>query len=230
MVANPTRWIGTESGYAPDPTWSTCDFNSSGAGDPSSPDWYPAEVDFTTLDGDTWFYQPGVPVRSPGVLRAMYERSVGHNAVALIGIGIPPNGSMAGTEQAAALAKLGAYVSGCYGAAVVSAADQPAAVITLMPSAPSLIDRVVVDEDQTQGQLIRGWAVALLLTNGTEVQVDAGMSIGNRHITVLDTPLDVVQATLNITATVAPTRIAYFGLYAGCGDLARDLDAAAAKR
>ena len=24
-----------------------------GAGDPNSPDWYPAETDFTVLDGDT---------------------------------------------------------------------------------------------------------------------------------------------------------------------------------
>lgn len=42
-----------ESGYAPYPTWSTCDYSGSGAGDPDSPDWYPAETDFTVLDGDT---------------------------------------------------------------------------------------------------------------------------------------------------------------------------------
>jgi alpha-L-fucosidase len=37
---NAIRWIGTEAGKAPDPNWST---GESGAGDPNSPIWCPAE-------------------------------------------------------------------------------------------------------------------------------------------------------------------------------------------
>lgn len=220
VVANPSRWIGSESGYAPRDTWST---GAAGAGDPSG-SWNPAETDFTTLDGDTWFYQVGVPVRSPATLRAMYEQSVGHNSVALVGIGIPPNGSMVGTLQSAALATLGAYISGCYSAPVVSEVNASATILTLMPSSPTSIDRIVFDEDQTRGQLIRGYTVTLLLSNGSFVLADAGASIGNRHITVLESALTVAQATLNITAAVAPTRISFFALYSGCNALARELD------
>lgn len=46
LTPNPTRWIGTESGYAPNETWSTCDYeaNGSGGGDPNSAKWFPAET------------------------------------------------------------------------------------------------------------------------------------------------------------------------------------------
>jgi alpha-L-fucosidase len=229
FVANPSRWIGSESGYAPDPTWSTCDLSANGAGDPDSRDWYPAETDFTTLAGDTWFYQEGVPVRPPAQLRAMYEGSVGRNTVALIGIGIPPNGSLAGTEQAAALAGLGAYVRGCYGAppAAQAANASAAAPIVLTLGAPAAIDRVVVDEDQTAGQLVRGFTLDVRLANGTTLRVDAGRSVGNRRITALPAPLMAVAATLTVTQAAAPgARIALFALFAGCGDLARELDGA----
>jgi hypothetical protein len=46
LSPNPTRWIGSESGYAPNETWSTCDYdaNGSGGGDPNSGTWFPAET------------------------------------------------------------------------------------------------------------------------------------------------------------------------------------------
>lgn len=218
-MPSPSRWIGSESGYAPYPTWSTCDFTGSGAGDPTSPDWYPAETDFTVLNGDTWFFDPSVPVRSPGVLQAMYEASVGHNSQALIGIGIPPNGSMTGTAQSIALAGLGAYITGCYGAPIVTTAG-PGTLFTLMPSSPVPVDRVFVSEDQTAGQLIRGWTLTLMLANGTSILADSGPSIGNKKISVLQEGLVVIMATLNITAATAPPTIAAFSLFGGCNALA----------
>lgn len=42
LVASPVRWVGSESGLAPYPCWSTCAYDSYGAGDPAAPNWFPA--------------------------------------------------------------------------------------------------------------------------------------------------------------------------------------------
>jgi hypothetical protein len=52
LVASPVRWVGSESGLAPYPCWSTCDYASYGAGDPNAPTWFAAETDFTLQNGD----------------------------------------------------------------------------------------------------------------------------------------------------------------------------------
>ena len=44
---NALRWIGTESGLAPYPTWSRTKAGANGQGDPDGDTWTPAETDFT---------------------------------------------------------------------------------------------------------------------------------------------------------------------------------------
>ena len=63
------RWVGSESGLAPYPCWSTCSYDSYGAGDPDAPTWFAAETDFTLQNGDkcvSWV----PPLRKP--LRASH--------------------------------------------------------------------------------------------------------------------------------------------------------------
>ena len=199
LAPSPTRWIGSESGYAPKDTWSTCALDGSGAGDPNAATWYPAETDFTVLQGDTWFWDPSTAVRAPAELRAMYEQSVGHNSQALIGLAIPPNGTVAGTAQAAALEGLGTFIKGCYGAPIASTSG-PGPVLTVMPSAPVAIDRVSFSEDQTGGQLVRAWVLTGELQNGALVQLGEGSSVGNKRIVVLEAPVVLASVTLNVTA------------------------------
>ena len=156
----------------------------------------------------------------------MYEASVGHNTNALIGIAVPPNGSMTGTAQAAALAGLGAYVSACYGAPIVSASDVNATTVTLSPSAPVLVGRVVVQEDQALGQLVRGFTVTARLADGSSANLDTGSSVGNKKIGVVRPALpNVVSVTLNYTswatgagAAQAPV-VRYFAIYGDCDSL-----------
>jgi alpha-L-fucosidase len=229
LMPNPTRWIGSETGYAPYPTWSTTNTEGEyGPGEPGAPVWAPAETDFTVLDGDTWFFDPNTAVRSPATLRAMYESSVGRNSNALIGLGIPPNGTVAGSPQAAAMAGLGAYVAGCYGSPVVTVSGGPGQTfLTVMPSAPVSIDRAYVMEDQTAGQLVRSFEVTFFLQNGSRVVVDSGTSVGHKKITALNATVDgVTLATLNITSSSAPPTIRTFSLFSGCLDLGARIDAA----
>jgi alpha-L-fucosidase len=220
LLPSPSRWIGSESGFAPYPTWSTADYGTDGAGSPTSSKWNPPETDFTVLQGDTWFFNSEVPVRPPAQLRAMYEGSVGHNSQALIGIGIPPNGTLVGTQQAAALAGLGAYVAACYGAPLLETSGT-GDVYYLMPSGPLPdVDRIVIAEDQTLGQRVRGYTIDAQFANGTTARVDAGTSVGNKKITAFAQALAGVTAlTLNFTAAIATPQLRQFAVYAGCNSL-----------
>ena len=74
---NAVRWVGTEAGVAPDPTWST---GYSGGGDPDSDIFQPAEADTTLQEGDQWFYNATVGVRSLATLLDVYHGTVGRNA------------------------------------------------------------------------------------------------------------------------------------------------------
>jgi alpha-L-fucosidase len=65
-----TRWIGTEAGVAPDPCWSTGE--KSGAGDPNSTVWNPGEADTTLQNGDNWFWNPSVGLRTLAQLTDVY--------------------------------------------------------------------------------------------------------------------------------------------------------------
>jgi hypothetical protein len=49
---NALRWIGTEDGLAPYPTWSRTAAGGNGQGDPDGDSWTPAETEFTMQNGD----------------------------------------------------------------------------------------------------------------------------------------------------------------------------------
>lgn len=153
----------------------------------------------------------------------MYEASVGHNTQALIGVGIPPNGTLVGTAQAASLVSLGAYISNCYGNPVATMSGT-GYVLRLLPSAAVTIDRALVSEDQSTGQLVRAWTITATLANGTNVLIDQGPSIGNKKISVLAQEVGpVVLLTLNISAAVGVPKIAAFSVFSGCNALASRL-------
>ena len=175
------------------------------------------------LQSDTWFFDTAHPVRPPAELRAMYERSVGHNSQALIGIGIPPNGTLAGTAQQAALASLGAWVRGCYGAPIAQTSGT-GLTFTVMPSAPCALDRVVLQEDQSSGQRVRAWEVTAFLANGSSLQLGQGQSIGNKRILALAEVQQVAMVRLTISAAVGTPEMSNFALFGGCNALARELD------
>jgi alpha-L-fucosidase len=198
LCASPARWVGTESGYAPYPCWSTAaDIGAQGAGDPDGGLWIPAETDFTLQNGDSWFFSRTAGVRSIQSLQAMYETSSGHNAALIIDFAPQPNGTIP-PQQVATAAALGAYVTACYGAPIVQTSGN-STLLTLMPSAAVTMDRVVVREDQRLGQIVRAFTITATLGDGSAVQITpAGSSIGNKFIQVF-APLTVAMLTLNIT-------------------------------
>ena len=232
LVASPVRWVGSESGLAPYPCWSTCAYDSYGSGDPAAPTWFPAETDFTLQRGDNWFYNGAAGVHTAAELRSMYETSVGHNTALIIDIAPFANGTVP-PAQAAAAKSLGDFVAACYSTPVARSSGDGQTVLTVMPSMPAAIDRIVVQEDIRKGQLVRAFTISAQLPGGGAQVLTSGTSVGHKFIAVLAAPVMVAQVTLNITS-VAPLSpqgapfIPNFSVFS-CAALAEEADAAWAR-
>ena len=219
---NALRWIGTESGLAPYPTWSRTQAGGNGQGDPDGDSWTPAETDFTLQNFDSWFYSSTAGVHSPSELRRMYEQSSGANTGLIIDIAPFPNGTVPG-EQAAAAAAMGAFVRGCYGAPIASASGSYKIALPL--GGATALDRVQLREDQSKGQLVRNFTVTATLADGSTAPLCAGgTSIGNKFICVLPAPISATSLAFEATGVEGgdPT-IAQFAAFS-CGKLAAEID------
>lgn len=158
----------------------------------------------------------------------MWESAVGHNTNALLGVGIPPNGTLTGTLMASAMQGLGEYTRGCYGADPIAAAfniSVGVATLTVPAGAPA-VDRVVVAEDQRAGQLVRAFTLLATLRNGTVVALlPSGSAIGHKLIVTGFGQLEVASVALRVTAAAMPATLRSFALFGGCDALAAALDA-----
>jgi hypothetical protein len=202
LVGSPVRWVGTEDGYAPYPCWSTASPGENGAGSPGAALWIPAETDFTLQNGDNWFYSSTAGVHSPAELRAMWEASVGSNTAVIIDIAPYPNGTVP-AEQVQAAFLLGQYTNQCYGGPSNVGFAGPVTGLTLIAPIPGggqlTVDRVMIQEDQTAGQLVRGYTLTALYANGSSAVLGSGSSIGARRIHVFSAPTNPTSITLTVT-------------------------------
>lgn len=229
LMPSPVRWVGSESGLAPYPCWSTTNGNQAGAGDPNGADWYPAETDFTLQNGDQWFFNANAGVRSPSSLRTMYEVSTGSNTALIIDFAPYPNGSIPDAQVAAATT-LGDFIRGCYGKPVASTTGSGVRNFTLSLGAGASVDRVVVAEDQSQGQLVRAFSITGTSPAGATVSVATGSSVGNKFTAILPNDVTLTTLTLSISsiAVGSPTGAPFirnFAAFSGCNALASSLDA-----
>ena len=76
-----------------------------------------------------------------------------------------------------------------------------------MIHAPVTVDRSVIQEDQTRGQVIRAYTIDIQLTNSTNatqwVTVAQGTSVGNKKIDIWSVGTQLVNAVrLSITKSV----------------------------
>eukprot|EP00051_Salpingoeca_urceolata_P033457 m.20744 g.20744 ORF g.20744 m.20744 type:complete len:460 (+) comp6257_c0_seq1:125-1504(+) len=208
------RWIGTEAGIAPDPTWSTgscgrgnakcSDCSGGNGGDPSSPDWCPAEVDSTLQVSDTWFYVKGKAVHTLAELQAMYHSSLGRNSNWLLDIAPPPSSTVAPIHMTQYQA-LGDWIRACYNTPISSASAHGTTTVSVkLPAERQTIDRVRLQEDQSQGQLVHKYTVDALV-GGKWRPFSSGTSIGAGKIDLGATTTGVTE--VRVTMDTAPTAI-----------------------
>ena len=141
-----------------------------------------------------------------------------------------PDGSLP-PGQVSVGAALGTYISSCYSAPIVQTSGSNTTSLYLMPSAAVVMDRIVLREDQSFGQLVRAFNISGELANGTTFVITAqGSSIGNKFIAVFPpTQLASITLTINSVAGGRGVYIADFSAYA-CDSLGetitRELQAA----
>eukprot|EP01106_Pelomyxa_sp_JSP_P016986 TRINITY_DN660_c0_g1_i2.p1 TRINITY_DN660_c0_g1~~TRINITY_DN660_c0_g1_i2.p1 ORF type:complete len:250 (+),score=38.98 TRINITY_DN660_c0_g1_i2:440-1189(+) len=226
---NPLRWVGTESGYAPYPNWSTGP--NDGGGDPTSDAWCPAECDTTLQRLDKWFYDKWVGLRTLSELKDVYDSTVGRNGNLLLDFApnpdglIPDNAVTVSTPSTAANAKprdapltceLGDWIRNCYGKTgtgrIASTSGNATVLILTLPGSLT-VDRIIIQEDQAYGQRIRQYELKGLTASGATQAIATGTSVGNKRIEVLSTPAAFSQITLTVTSTTDTPHIPNFAAH-----------------
>ncbi|CAF3065525.1 unnamed protein product [Rotaria socialis] len=208
VSSNPARWIGTEMGIAPDPNWSTGITND--GGDPNSPIFCPAECDTTLQEHDRWFWGVNSTLRSLEELIQVYHETVGRNCLLMLDL-TPDRTGLIPPAYARRYKQLGDFIRSCYGTSVEPTKrltlDHSNIYIQLFDSSPVTIDRSVIQEDQTNGQVIRAYTVDVQIVNTTDTNqwftVAQGTSIGNKKIDVWQGGPQLINAVrLTITKSV----------------------------
>jgi alpha-L-fucosidase len=213
---NVIRWAGTEGGHVKYPFWSTADSSlAQGAGSADGKVFAPGEADTCFQGGKygeegpegpyggCWFYNSGMVPKSLSQLVSTYHDSIGKNAFLLLDWSPSPNGTLR-MDHVARYQEFGDWLRGCYSTPIAKIENQKVSlaggkgVVTLtLPAADGghAVDRVMITEDQTDGERIQGYTVSI---QGTVVA--SGSSVGNKRIQLLDKPVDgTTEITLNIT-------------------------------
>ena len=107
--------------------------------------------------------------------------------------------------------ELGDFIRSCYGSSVLPRerliSDNALVYIQLFHPSPVTVDRSVIQEDQSQGQVVRAYTIDVKLVNSTEnddwLLVAQGTSIGNKKIDLWKVGPQLVNAVrLTITEAV----------------------------
>ena len=107
--------------------------------------------------------------------------------------------------------ELGDFIRSCYGNSAVPSqrltTGDSHIHLQLFDSSPVTVDRSVIQEDQTQGQVIRSYTVDVQLVTGTNstewMTVAQGTSVGNKKIDIWQAGPQLINAVrLNITKAV----------------------------
>lgn len=123
----------------------------------------------------------------------------------------PDRAGVIPTTYAQRYKELGDFIRTCYGRAIEPVVRNMSAdarvYMQVFDSAGVRMDRSVIREDQTHGQVIRAYAVQALVVISKEksewIEMAIGTSIGNKKIDLWSKGARLVQAVrLNITSTV----------------------------
>jgi alpha-L-fucosidase len=205
--SNNVRIAGFESGFLSYPVWSRGTPGQSGSGAPDGPAFLPIESDTTISEQDAWFWKPSMTYRPLSELKAVYVNSVGANANLLLGL-MPNATGLIDEAQSELVAELGAWINKCYGPDAPANHSGPATggSVTLAVPDNTVIDRVVLREDQSAGAQVASFTVEILPLGGYRqrwMPAGEGTAIGNKRILFLPTgPMPVAGIRVNVAATL----------------------------
>ena len=158
ISSSPIAWVGTESGHpGGNGIWSTgCKF---GRGNPDSSLFCPKGVDTTLQTDDKWFHTNEYPIRTLEDLIEVYHQSVGNNGVLELDFAIDRQG-LVDEEHAKMYKKFGRWIQRCYDkpvSKVVSAPGREHIILKIPRNAK--VDRIMLEEDISNGQMVREFMI-----------------------------------------------------------------------
>jgi alpha-L-fucosidase len=221
---NLVRWIGNEKGVAPYPCWSTADSttNADGTvvitglnGNPSAPYWCPGESDFTLRWNDSfgggWMWTAGQDSKIFTVdeLMTKYITSVGRNTNMLLGVVIDDKGLIPETDVKR-IEELGVAIITQYGNPLMQTAGK-GSTVTLSLKLPASIDRIIIQEDISQGERVLEYTVKGKQGNQW-IDLASGTNIGHKHIDTFQ-PVTVQEIQLVVTKSKATPYIKNFAVF-----------------
>jgi len=179
---------------------------SNDGGDPTSPFFAPAECDTATYSDGRWFYGPHHSPRSLTDLINIYHQTVGHNCFLELGLS-PDRDGLVPPDHARAYKELGSYIKNCYGSRISPAktAFDSNGRVYLTFEEVVLIDRVVLMEDQSDGQVVRSYTVHGRMSRAEEWRVlSKGTSVGHKKIDLFGEDVAVLEIMVNSTYVDTP--------------------------
>ena len=137
---------------------------------------------------------------------------VGHNSFLMMDYAPTPEGLIA-PDQVARYKEFGDWMRGCYyGGGVAGKTEHPlgsaeAGTTQLVQfGTPQTIDRVVIREDQTDGQAIRGWEIRGETSPNQWTILANGSSVGNKWITLLENNVTITALKSAVTVSAPGIR------------------------
>ena len=170
------RWVGNESGFAPEENWNVIDRLGYLR-------WRPAEAD-TPLRTDHWFWHPHdeKSLKTLAQLMETYHKTVGRGAQLMIGLA-PDRRGLLPDSDVARLKQFGDEIRRIYGA------DEPpqnwtsTAPLEIGSAEPRTFDRAVMMEQLDSGQHVERYVVEAW-DGGEWKTLVTGTTIGHRKIDI----------------------------------------------
>lgn len=221
------RWGGSESGKVSYPCWATFPnpYSHGGdthaermrllkQGDPEGPYWMPAMAD-APLRGyngrHEWFWEPGDEAHIYPVdkLMEIYEGSVGRNSTLIMGLTPDPNGLMPQADVDR-LREWGAAIKAKYGNPVHTS-NGNGREIEIKLDAPTLIDRIIIQEDIARGERIRKYHLEVK-HKGKWQKIAEGTAVGHKRIQQFE-PVTARRIRLMITEATDLPQVKNFAVF-----------------
>lgn len=201
------RWGGSESGTVGNPCWATFPYRSTGAGETAQKNiykdnykllkegdingkfWMPAMAD-APLRGyngrHEWFWEPGdeAHIFPLDNLMDMYYKSVGRNSTLIMGLTPDPNGLLP-KPDVNRLKEWGDEIARRFSNPLKTTSGTGDRV-TLKFEKPTDINHIIIQEDITQGERVRAYAIEALIDGKWQTIIE-GESIGHKRIEQFDT-------------------------------------------
>jgi alpha-L-fucosidase len=161
-----------------------------------------------------WFFGVDQPLRPIEEMIDVYHKTVGRNC--MLELDLSPDRSGAIPKEHAALYKqLGDFISSCYSKPVTGNAAHSSnkkGEYTIKLDKPTDIDRIVLMEDQTNGQVIRSYQVHAKIADNMNANaadipfklVSNGTSIGHKKIDIFDRAISATEILVKTTFVDTP--------------------------